>query len=163
MKFSDRIHYHYSRADMLRIFSNTAFFAAKYAATGAREIQIIESRKTDTHFLVKVSRKVPTEVPVPSFARGLVPQEIILIQTDRWDLENARGSLDIEFVGIPVEVSCELSLSEVSGKAVEDLLFDIRVNLPLIGGKLEKLLSDDLRMKFARDTEITLDLVAEYL
>lgn len=36
---------------------------------------------------------------------------------------------------------------------------EIRVNVPLIGGKLEKLLAEDLQLKFKHDTEVALALV----
>lgn len=163
MKYSERIHYQHSSVDLLQMFSNPEFFKAKYSATGARDIQVLAMEKANGRFCIKVSRKVPTDVPIPSFARSLVPQDITLIQTDSWDMEKGTGSLDIEFVGIPVRVHCELVLKDVAGKAVEDLHFDIRVNVPLIGGKLEKLLADDLKVKFARDTEVTFGMIPGYL
>lgn len=163
MKYSERIDYSQSSAELLNVFSNPEFFKAKYAATGAHDIQVLESEKSNGHFRIKVSRKVPTDVPIPSFAKSLVPAHITLVQTDTWDLEKGVGSLDIEFIGIPVRVRCELVLNDVVGRAVEDLQFDIRVNLPLIGGKLEQLLADDLKVKFAKDTEVTLDMLPMYL
>lgn len=54
---------------------------------------------------------------------------------------------------------------DAAANAIEDLDldFDIRVNVPLIGGKLEKLLADDLKVKFAKDTEITHGMIPQYL
>ena len=163
MKYSERIDYPQTSAQLLPVFSNPAFFEAKYAATGAHDIRVLETEHGNGRFRIKVSRKVPTDVPIPSFARSLVPQDITLIQTDSWDLEKGVGSLDIEFVGIPVRVHCELLLKDVAGKAVEDLHFDIKVNVPLIGGKLEKLLADDLKVKFTKDTAVTLGMLPQYV
>ena len=163
MKYSERIQYTNSTQELLNIFTNPDFFRAKYAATGARDIEILDMQATPERFMIKVSRKVPSDVPIPSFAKSFVPQDITLIQTDSWDLRTATGTLDIQFVGIPVKVSCGLKLVNDGTNAIEDLDFDIRVNVPLIGGKLEKLLADDLKVKFARDTEITLGMIPHYL
>ena len=163
MKFSEHIEYQQNSAELLGIFTNPEFFQAKYAACGGRDINVLETSHNNGQFRIKVSRKVPAEVPIPSFARSLVPQDITLIQTDSWDLERGIGSLEIEFVGIPVKVGCELVLKDIGGQAIEDLHFDVRVNLPLIGGKLEKLLAEDLKLKFAKDTAITLEMIHQYL
>ncbi|HCT39785.1 MAG TPA: hypothetical protein DF427_01120 [Moraxellaceae bacterium] len=91
--------------------------------------------------------------------RALVPSHITLVQTDAWDVATQKGSLQIEFKGMQVRVNCEMTLQDRAGCAVEELDFDIRVNVPLLGSKLEALLAQDLRLKFLRDTEVSLGII----
>ena len=50
-------------------------------------------------------------------------------------------------------------MADTASGARETLDFDLRVNVPLIGGKLEEILARDLRLKFRKDTEASLQLM----
>lgn len=162
MKYSEQRHYPFPAADMLRAYTHPDFFLRKYAAQGARDIEVLTLKQQPEQFSIKVSRKVPVEVAVPAFARSLVPTDITLIQTDSWDVGSGRGRLEIAFQGMPVLLTCDMRIISTAEGSQQDLDFDIRVSVPLIGGKLEKLLAEDLQLKFARDTEVTRALVGEF-
>ncbi len=162
MKFRETIRHNLSADRVLGAYANPAFYPAKYAATDARDIRVLDTGDEDGQFHIRVSRKVPADIPVPAFARHWLPQDITLIQTDRWDRASGTGSVEIEFVGLPVRIDCGLSLSGSGDRMVETLDFEIRVDVPLLGGKLAKLLAEDLRLKFAKDTAVTLALLPEF-
>lgn len=160
MKYQETIDYPVPCERLLGIFTQPDFVLAKYAAQGASNIQPLAHTHDGDTFRVTVSRDVPVQVDVPGFARSLVPSTITLIQTDTWNTRTRRGSLDIEFKGMPVKLRCEMRLEDGPSGAHHTLDFDIRVSVPLVGGKLEKLLADDLQLKFKHDTEVSLALVA---
>ncbi len=159
MKFREAIRHTLPADRVLSAYANPDFYPAKYAATDGRDIRVLDTGNDDGQFHIRVSRKVPADIPVPAFARGLFPHEITLIQTDRWDRASGTGSVAIEFVGLPVRIDCGLALSGEGDRMVETLDFEIRVDMPLVGGKLAKLLAEDLQLKFAKDTEVTLALL----
>lgn len=160
MKYQDRIDYPLDAARVMDFFTSPAFFLEKYRRQGASNVRLEDSTHTAEHFSVTISRDVPVEVEVPAFARSRIPRAITLVQTDSWDLRSRTGTLAIEFKGLPVKLTCRMRLEDAPGGARESLDFDIRVNLPLIGGKLEELLARDLQLKAGRDTEVTLELMA---
>lgn len=162
MKYQEVIHYTQPAATLLRYFTDPDFIVRKYREQGATNIRIEAQERSAGHCSVTVARDVPVEVDVPSFARGLVPPTITLVQTDHWDLELRRGHLTIEFRGMTrVRLAATLTLTDTPAGAREDLAFEISVNVPLIGGRLEELLARDLRLKFDKDTAITHALIAE--
>lgn len=160
MNFQDVTDYPLPAERVLAFFTSPAFYVRKYEEQGARNVRVDEHRASPEQFSITVSRDVPVEVDVPDFARSRIPQTITLVQTDQWDLARRTGSLQILFKGLPVKVSCSMRLTDTPSGAREELDFDIRVNVPLLGGKLEELLARDLRLKFARDTEVTLAIMA---
>lgn len=162
MKFRESFTHTLPAGRLLDAYANPAFYPAKYAATGAGDIQVLDTGDDDGRFHIRVSRTVPADIPLPAFARGWFPGEITLVQTDRWDRGSGTGSVEIEFVGLPVRIDCGLALAETDGAMVETLDFEIRVDVPLLGGKLAKLLAEDLQLKFAKDTEVTLALLPEF-
>lgn len=159
MRYQDTISYPMPRDQLFRFFTDPDFFVRKYAAQGATNVRVLHSGITGSRSTITVTRDVPVEVPIPSFARALVPSHITLVQTDAWDVETGKGDIVIEFKGMPVRVNCEITLKDRAGGAIEELSFDIRVNIPLLGSRLEALLAQDLRLKFQRDTAASLDIM----
>lgn len=159
MKYRDTIRYPRRAEQLYRFFTDPGFFVSKYEAQGAANVRVLHSGINGTQSAIVVSRDVPVDVPVPSFARSLVPSHITLIQTDTWDTATGNGSLLIEFKGMPVRVNCGITLRDQADGAVQELDFDIRVNVPLLSGKLEAFLAQDLRLKFQRDTVASLALI----
>lgn len=159
MKYHDTINYPVRAEQLFRFFTDPDFFVRKYLAQGATNVHVTHAEMTGSRSTITVSRDVPVEVPIPSFARALVPSHITLVQTDAWDTATKTGSLRIDFKGMPVRLACDITLRDRAAGAVEELDFDIRVNVPLLGSKLEALLAQDLRLKFQRDTEVSLGII----
>lgn len=159
MKYRQTIDYPLPRERVFDCFANTDFIHAKYAGQGASQIMLLDAAQSGDEFRFTFSRDVPVQVDVPAFARSLVPATITLVQTDIWNRATGVGSLDIVFKGMPVSLHCAMTLDDRGEHALQTLDFDIRVSVPLVGGKLEKLLADDLQLKFAHDTEVSLGLM----
>ena len=81
---------------------------------------------------------------IPGFAKRFVGDEIQLVQTERWsDIENAR--VEVVIPGKPGQMSGTLALRESGGTTTETVDMEIRVGIPLVGGKLEKLMAEKVR------------------
>jgi hypothetical protein len=81
---------------------------------------------------------------IPGFARKFVGDEIELVQTEYWsDIENAR--IEVSIPGKPGQMNGTVTLRESGGTTTETVSIEIRVNIPLVGGKIESLVADLLR------------------
>ena len=81
---------------------------------------------------------------IPGFAKRFVGDEIQLVQTERWsDIENAR--VEVVIPGKPGQMSGTVSLRDSGGTTTETVEMEIRVSIPLVGGKIESLIADLLR------------------
>jgi hypothetical protein len=81
---------------------------------------------------------------LPGFAKRLVGDEINLIQTEQWsDIET--GAVDVVIPGKPGQMRGTISLRESGGTTTETVEMEIKVNIPLVGGKIEGLIADLLR------------------
>ena len=63
------------------------------------------------------------------------------MQTEEWS-SPAGGTISIETPGKPTSISGTLALAESGGRTTETLDVEVKVKVPLIGGKLEKLMAD---------------------
>jgi hypothetical protein len=81
---------------------------------------------------------------IPGFAQKFVGDEINLVQTEHWaDLEN--GVVEVVIPGKPGQMKGTITLREADGTTTETVSMEIKVGIPLVGGKIESLIADLLR------------------
>lgn len=76
---------------------------------------------------------------MPSFAKKFVGDQTRVIQTERWTTLEA-GHIEVEIPGKPGHIRGTLSLTEVAEGSVYCFDGEARINIPLIGGKIEGLI-----------------------
>ncbi len=77
---------------------------------------------------------------IPSFARSFVGDEILIVQTENWTSPNS-ADVRLAIPGKPGEAVGTLQLVESGGTTTESVELDISVKIPLVGGKIEKLIA----------------------
>src|SRR4051794_38051210 len=108
---------------------------------------------------VVIDMAQPTQ-GIPGFAKKFVGEEIQMVQTERWsDLENAR--VDVAIPGKPGQMTGTVTLREEGGTTTETVAMDIRVSIPLVGGKIESLIADLLRKALRVENSVGRDYLAE--
>jgi hypothetical protein len=81
---------------------------------------------------------------IPGFAKKFVGDEIQMVQTEHWsDIET--GRVDVVIPGKPGQMSGTIALRESGGTTTETVEMEIKVGIPLVGGKIESLIADLLR------------------
>ena len=141
-KFSHDLTYDAPMADVDAMLMDPAFRERVCDAQGAitKTVTITEE---DAGVTVVVDQVQPAE-GIPGFAKKFVGDEINLVQTESWfDAENAR--VEVVIPGKPGEMTGTITLSESGGVTTETLEMTIKVNIPLVGGKIETLIADLLR------------------
>jgi hypothetical protein len=78
---------------------------------------------------------------IPSFAKKFVGDEINIVQQETWHSATT-GDLRMTIPGKPGEMSGTARLAESGGVTTQTVALDIKVNIPLVGGKIEGLISD---------------------
>ena len=78
---------------------------------------------------------------IPSFAKKFVGDEINIVQQETWHTATA-GDIRVTIPGKPGEMKGTARLTESGGVTTETVDLDISVNIPLVGGKIEGLISD---------------------
>lgn len=146
---------------ILRMFSDQAYFEQKYAQT-ASACEIVECEKTDSRFRIKAKLKMPTEAPVPGFAKKFIADSMTVIQQDTWDLNSRKGKLEIEIVGAPISVSADMELVSTDKGCENRMRWTFTCKVPLVGGKVEQMIQNDVCAKAPRDLEVSRKIAATY-
>jgi hypothetical protein len=156
-RFSHDLTYEAPQDAVDAMLTDQAFRERVCDALGAIRKSVSITEESDG--LRVVVDQVQTAEGIPGFARKFVGDEINLVQTETWtDAENAE--VEVVIPGKPGEMTGTIHLSESGGVTTERLEMTIQVNIPLVGGKIEKLISDLLRKALLAENAVGRDYLS---
>lgn len=135
MKLRHELTYAAPPDDVLAMLTTTAFWDKVAAATGALTSTATVTTEGDTTTVV-VDQEQKT-VGVPSFAKKFVGDSTRAISTQVW--RGLAASYVVDTPGKPTSMSGSATISAQGGGSVLVYDLDVKASVPLIGGKLEKL------------------------
>ncbi len=147
---------------VIKAFTDKDFHLKKCDALGSTGVELLDHDPDVNNFYVKIRRQMPVEVDVPGALKKLVPATATIVHKDAWKMDSKTGHIDIELSGIPVALSCEVSLRDEGDECVYRYEWDIKAKVPLVGGKLEKLLAADMDEKIPKETQASIPLLDDY-
>jgi hypothetical protein len=98
---------------------------------------------TDTGFTL-VNDQIQPTAGLPSFAKKFAGETTKAIQREEWS-SHSSGTLRIETPGKPTSMQGTITLVGSDAGTVERVDLEIKAKVPLIGGKLESLMADQVR------------------
>ena len=78
---------------------------------------------------------------IPSFAKKFVGDEINIVQTEDWTSPE-KGDIHVAIPGKPGEINGTALLTQDPDGTTETVDLAVKVNIPLVGGKIEGLIAD---------------------
>lgn len=109
---------------------------------------------------VRVDQYRPAD-EVPSFAKKLVGSEINVLQEEEWSSPTA-ADLRITIPGKPGDMTGTVRLAEVDGGVTETVSVEVRVGIPLIGGKLEDFIAGMILRALKAENKVGVRWLAEH-
>ncbi|MFW6775991.1 DUF2505 domain-containing protein [Nocardioides sp. CPCC 205120] len=79
---------------------------------------------------------------IPSFAKKFVGDEIVVVQQETWGATKA--DIHVTIPGKPGEMKGTATLRETGTGTTETVDLEVKVSIPLVGGKIEGLIADML-------------------
>ena len=123
------------------LLTDQAFQEAKCAATTDGGPTSVEIAGSPSGTRVRTQRELPSD-GLPDIARSFVGDHLTIIEVHDWSGPAADGSrqslLDIHVKGAPLTIKGTLRLEPSGTGTVEVLDAELKANVPLIGGRLEK-------------------------
>jgi uncharacterized protein YndB with AHSA1/START domain len=139
MLLRHEISYDAPLADVFAMLSDPAFRQASADAAGVISAEVTIAAKGEG-LSVHIDQVQPTE-GVPGFARRFAGETTRAVQTEEWS-SPAGGTITIETPGKPTSIRGTLTLTESGGRTTETMEAEVKVKVPLIGGKLESVMAD---------------------
>ena len=139
-----------------------SYLVDKAAYLNHDRFEILEHTTTAAGGTIKTRKHVKSEVP--GFAAKIVPSENVVTQTDVWGPQEADGSrvctFTVDIKGVPAAIKGQLTLSKAGADSTKgEVQIECKVSVPLIGGKIEGLVMDDLMKTIKAEQQFAADYI----
>lgn len=163
MKFEETFDFDYPAEVILRMFGDKDYYLAKYARMGGDAPEVLDTREGSDEFLITVRHALDAaNMKFPDFIKSRIGDSLYLKQTDAWQLNSARGRIDIDIEKAPVDIRADMHLADRDNGSRMTLAFEIKASVPLIGGKIEKAVAGPISRHTQKDLKLTNQMAADY-
>lgn len=162
MQFNDKHSFDQPAEKVIKMFSDKAYFEKKYKALGYTGIEVLEHSADGGKFRIKVRYSAKSDAAIPDFAKKFLAPVNVVTQTDSWDVAKKTGRIEAEIRGVPVKVTSEMALKDEGGGCTNHMKWNISCGIPFIGGKLEDVVSGDIKAKSKTDLAQSRELLKGY-
>lgn len=142
MKFRHELSYDAPPAAVFAMLCDPAFREKVAAAQDVVSADITLTPKDSGFDLV--SDQVQKTAGLPAIAKKITGDTTHAVLTEHWADERG-GSLEIAVPGKPTSAKGTIALIEAGSGTSELIELEIKVKVPLIGGKLESVMADTIR------------------
>jgi uncharacterized protein DUF2505 len=146
MEFTHDMTYDAAPEEVVAMLADRAFREKVCDAMGSTRSDVTIDGAAGDGMRVVVDQTRPA-AGIPSFARTFVGDAVRIVQRETWESATAAG-LVVEIPGKPGSLDGAIRLSadgQHGAGTVETVSGDLKVKIPMVGGKLEALLADMLR------------------
>lgn len=136
-------------------YSNEAFWRDRMTAVGSPEDTLDHFDASGDSISVTITQYIPDE-DIPDLARKVLPGQLTIVRTSTFtgfDGERFTGSANAEAAGGLGQIDGGAEAVSEGGAALESLSGQVKVSVPLLGGKLEKLVISHLKQLFVAEYE----------
>ncbi len=145
MKFRKELAYDADPADVFAMLSDPAF---REKVAHAQEVVSVEVRLTPSSGgFSLVSDQVQNTAGLPALAKKITGDTTQAVIAEEWS-SSTGGSISITAPGKPTKADGTITLRPGPTGTTELVELDVRVKVPLIGGKLEQLMVDNIDSGF---------------
>ncbi len=142
MKFRHELSYDASPAQVFEMLADPAFRERVGEALDVVSADITLERDGDGFLLT--NDQVQRTGGLPSFAKKIAGETTRVIQTEEWSAPTG-GTLRIDAPGKPTTMAGTIELVPDGHGTVEVVELEIKAKVPLVGGRLENLMADQVR------------------
>jgi uncharacterized protein YndB with AHSA1/START domain len=156
---------HHLNGDVDQVFAlmtDPKFLERKFTAGGAKEVSVDHEELGDGRCRVTIRRHVT--VDLPGFAKKFIQPTNSLLQTETWEPagpgepRSCRYRVDVQ--GVPSHIDGTVTLTPDGTGTRQDIEAKVKVSIPIVGGKLEKLAVDSGEKLLAGEADFTNDELA---
>lgn len=131
-------------------YADEAYWRDRMITVGTPEDTLDDFASTGDSVSVTITQHIPDE-DIPDLARKVLPGRLVIVRTSTFtgfDGERFTGSAHAEAAGGIGLIDGNAEVVDADGVAHESVSGQVKVSIPLLGGKLEKLVVSHLNRLF---------------
>jgi hypothetical protein len=143
-------------AEVFAAVSDRDALQARLDAIGGQNAAVRTYSREDETVRFLLHQGVPAE-KLPSFVRALHPGDLVVEREQTWTRAGAgyTGTVQATVGGMPGEITARTELSAEGGTTVLRTSGAVRIRIPLVGGKVEGFVADQVTNLLQGEAEFT--------
>lgn len=139
---------------MREVLTDQQYLRDKLRAVGGPRAELVSWERDERGVTVVLHQAVPEDA-MPSFLRSVLPSGLTIRRTETWN--QTGGSVHAVVDGAPGTISGTMRLEPDPDGCVLGAQLTADVGLPLIGAKMEKLITDNIAGLMESEYQFTLE------
>ena len=139
------------------LVTDPAFLERKFTAGGAKDVSVVTEATPDGGTRLVINRKVTLDLP--GFAAKFVQPTNTFVQIENWAPATADGrrlcTYEVDVQGVPSSIVGTVTLSPDGAQTRQGIEAQMKVSIPLVGGRLEKVAVENGTKLLATEAEFT--------
>lgn len=139
-----------------------AFLEERLRSMGGKDAAIIEHTGSGDDVSIRLRQGVDAS-KLPGAVRAILKGDLVVERTERWTLDGgthtATGSAAIS--GVPGEITSRSRVEPAGNGSALATTAEVKVTIPLVGGKLEGVIAEQVGKLLAAESEFTGKWLAE--
>lgn len=153
-RFEHRAAFASPAATVYATLVDRAFLDERLRALGGKGAAVVDYTGSGDEVAVKLRQGLDAE-KLPAAVRAILKGDLVVERTERWSLDGgthaATGSATIS--GVPGEIKSRTRLEEAGAGSALVVTAEVKVSIPLVGGKLESVIAQQVGKLLAAESE----------
>jgi hypothetical protein len=141
-----------------------AYLSDRLAALGGQNSALLEHNASGDRASFKVRQGLPAE-QLPSTVRSFLGGDLVVEREEIWRLEGGKhvATTRARIPGMPAEITGQVRLDETADGGTDWVTnAEVKVNIPLLGGKLERSVAEPVAKLLAAESQFAGTWLAEH-
>jgi Protein of unknown function (DUF2505) len=162
-RFEHRATFSSAPATVYATLVDRAFLEERLRSMGGKGAAVVEHSGSGDEVSFRLRQGLDAE-RLPGAVRAILKGDLVVERAERWTLDGgthvATGSATIS--GVPGEIKSRNRVQPADGGSALVITAEVKVNIPLIGGKLEGVIADQVAKLLAAESEFAGKWLAEH-
>jgi hypothetical protein len=140
--------------DVYAALVDETYLRDRLDALGGADPELVAFTTTETSTSYQLRQGVPAD-KLPSVARGLLGGDLVIDRAESWTEAGYAGTVEVTLNGVPGRLDGTITLVDTASGSELTLTGQVKVGIPLMGGKLETLIAEQVALLLDKETEFT--------
>jgi len=158
-RFEHRATFAATADDVFSILVDEAFLTARLRDIGGKAAALLDHKVDGTNAAYRLRQGVDAS-KLPGAVKSILNGDLVVEREERWRGFESAGRATIN--GVPAQISSRGQLSARGDGAELLIRAEVKVSIPLIGGKIEKVVAEQVTKLLAAEAEYAEKWLAEH-
>ncbi|MFC4853052.1 DUF2505 domain-containing protein [Actinophytocola glycyrrhizae] len=157
-RFEHRATFAAQAGDVFSTLVDEMFLTARLRDLGGKSAALLDHHSTGESAAFRLRQGVDGS-KLPSVVRSIVNGDLVVEREERWRGYESAGRATIN--GVPADITSRGRLTERGGGTELVISAEVKVAIPLVGGKIEKVVAEQVTKLLAAEAEYAEKWLAE--